>query len=151
METINLVIIIILFFMVLVNAFILFWIKNTEKRLKKFFMGKKAENLENYIDLITKELGLLKEYKEFSEKEINNNKKRLDQNISHVKTLRFNPFGEKGGNQSFAISLLNDKGDGVVISSIYSRERTNIFAKPIIKMNSEYELTEEEIEVLNKK
>jgi len=46
--------------------------------------------------------------------------------------------------------MLNEDGDGVVFSSLYSRERMSIFAKPIKNGKSEYELTEEEKEALKK-
>ncbi|MCX6747604.1 MAG: DUF4446 family protein, partial [Candidatus Nomurabacteria bacterium] len=70
--------------------------------------------------------------------------------ISGLETLRFNPFPDQGSNQSFAISMLNEEKDGVVISSLYSRERMSVFAKPIKKGKSEYELSDEEKEVLDK-
>ena len=51
--------------------------------------------------------------------------------IQRVGLLRFNPFDDTGGNQSFALALLNDQGDGVVISSLHSRETTRIYGKPV--------------------
>ena len=48
------------------------------------------------------------------------------------------------------MSLLNDEGNGVVISSLYSRDRTSLFAKPIKAGQSEFELTKEEKNVLKK-
>jgi hypothetical protein len=71
---------------------------------------------------------------------------RLSRSIQAVKTVRFNPFkgtGE-GGNQSFSTAFINENGDGVVISSLYSRDRVSIFSKPIAEFQSEFELTEEE-------
>ncbi|EKD62103.1 MAG: hypothetical protein ACD_52C00303G0003 [uncultured bacterium] len=45
--------------------------------------------------------------------------------------LRFNPFTDTGGDQSFALSLLDEKGEGFVISSLHSRENTRLYAKKI--------------------
>jgi hypothetical protein len=81
---------------------------------------------------------------------IHDSSRKLKKSIRGFETIRFNPFKDQGGNQSFAIAFLNDEGDGVVISSLYSRDRTSVFAKPIKKMASEFELTEEEKEALNK-
>jgi hypothetical protein len=67
-----------------------------------------------------------------------------------LETIRFNPFPDQGSNQSFAIGLLNEEKDGVVISSLYSRERMSVFAKPIKNGKSDYELTQEEKEALQK-
>ena len=54
-------------------------------------------------------------------------------------------FGDIGGDQSFALALLDGKNSGIVISSLHTREGTRIYSKPIIKGESEkYTLTEEE-------
>jgi hypothetical protein len=45
--------------------------------------------------------------------------------------VRFNPFEDTGGNQSFAIALLDALGDGVVISSLHARGSTRIYAKSV--------------------
>jgi hypothetical protein len=74
----------------------------------------------------------------------------LRKSIRGLETIRFNPFPDQGSNQSFAISFQNEDGDGVVISSLYARERMSVFAKPIKKGSSTYELTDEEREVINK-
>jgi hypothetical protein len=64
--------------------------------------------------------------------------------------MRFNPFIDAGSNQSFAIALINDEGNGIVMSSLYARDRMSIFAKPIVNGKSEFELSSEEKDVLNK-
>ncbi len=126
------------------------WIIKTEKRLKRFFLGKKAKDLEDTIIILEEEISKLKKSKENIEKEIIGINGKLKKSIRGLETIRFNPFPDQGSNQSFAIGMLNEDGDGVVLSSLYSRERMSIFAKPIKKGKSEYELTEEEKESLEK-
>ncbi len=126
------------------------WIVKTEKRLNKFFMGKKASNLEDTINALQEEIKTLKQSKTTTEQELSNINKKLKQSIRGLETIRFNPFPDQGSNQSFAIGMLNEEGNGVVISSLYSRERMSIFAKPIKNGKSEYELTNEEKEALAK-
>ena len=75
---------------------------------------------------------------------------KLRKSIRGLETIRFNPFSDQGSNQSFAIGMLNEEGDGVVFSSLYSREHVSVFAKPIKKMSSEYEMTKEEKDSLEK-
>ena len=75
---------------------------------------------------------------------------KLKKSIRGLETVRFNPFPDQGSNQSFAIGMLNEEGDGVVFSSLYSRERMSVFAKPVKNKKSEYELSAEEREVLKK-
>lgn len=126
------------------------WIWKTERRLKRFFLGKKAKDLEDTIINLEEEISKLKKSKEYTEKELKDINAKLKKSIRGLETIRFNPFPDQGSNQSFAIGMLNEDGDGVVLSSLYSRERMSIFAKPIKNGKSEYELTEEEKKTLEK-
>lgn len=128
----------------------IFWIVKTEKRLKRFFIGKKGKDLEDTLIHLEDEVKNLTLAKNKIEAELVIVNQKLKKSIRGLETIRFNPFPDQGGNQSFAISMQNEDGDGVVISSLYARERMSIFAKPIKKGNSTYELTEEEREVINK-
>ena len=68
-----------------------------------------------------------------------NLQKEIKANKAHLQKIgfkRFNPFTNTGGNQSFSMGILDENGDGVMISSLHSRESTRIYAKPIIKGKS---------------
>lgn len=127
-----------------------FWVWNTERRLKRFFLGKKGKDLEDTISILSKEIENLKTSRDKAEKELITINTKLRKSIRGLETIRFNPFPDQGSNQSFAIGMLNEDGDGVVISSLYSRDRMSIFAKPIKKGTSTYELSEEERAALEK-
>jgi hypothetical protein len=58
--------------------------------------------------------------------------------------IRFNPFNEIGGDQSFSIAMLDNKNTGFVLTSIFIKESARIFAKPIEKGVSQYQLSEDE-------
>jgi hypothetical protein len=58
--------------------------------------------------------------------------------------LRFNPFDEVGGDQSFALALVDGYGNGVVVSSLHMRDMTRVYAKPLKKWEAEHHLTDEE-------
>lgn len=140
-------------FFVFIGIFILLdiiWLISTEKRLKRFFLGKKAKDLEDTISIIEENIDKLVKSKEKTEKELNVINAKLKKSLRGLETIRFNPFPDQGSNQSFAIGILNEENDGVVLSSLYSRERMSIFAKPIKNGKSEYELTDEEKEALDK-
>lgn len=126
------------------------WVIITEKRLKRFFLGKKAKDLEDTIVTMQDEIVKLVKAKENLQKDITEINTKLKKSIRGLETIRFNPFPDQGGNQSFAIGLLDEEGNGVVLSSLYSRERMSVFAKPIKNSKSEYELSAEEKEVLRK-
>lgn len=71
--------------------------------------------------------------------------------LQRVGLIRFNPFGETGGNQSFALALLDDQGNGIVISSLHSRESTRIYGKPVLGWSeSGFEFSAEEKQAIEK-
>jgi hypothetical protein len=127
-----------------------FWVIKTEKRIKRFFLGKKAKDLEENLSLLEEEMAKFKRKQAEMENEIKTVNQKLRKSLRGLETIRFNPFPDQGSNQSFAIGILNEEGDGVVLSSLYSRERMSVFAKPIKGGKSEYELTLEEKEALKK-
>ena len=94
------------------------WIFKTEKRLKRFFIGKKAKDLEDTILNLEGDIEKLKKAKEKGEIEIKEINAKLKKSIRGLETIRFNPFPDQGSNQSFAIGMLNEEGDGVVLSSL---------------------------------
>lgn len=65
--------------------------------------------------------------------------------IQRVELLRFNPYDDTGGDQSFAIALLNNEGTGVVVTSLHARSGTRVFAKDIsLGKSKKYQLSKEE-------
>src|SRR3989344_5127880 len=105
-----------LIFLILAGVAILiifFWIFKTEKRLKKIFMGKKAKDLEDTIVGLENNIDELKKSKSAMEKEIVSINAKLKKSVRGLETIRFNPFPDQGSNQSFAIGMLNEEGDGV--------------------------------------
>ena len=70
--------------------------------------------------------------------------------IQKVGIIRFTPFKEIGGDQSFSIALLDKNNNGIVVTSIYSKETSRIFAKPIENSKSTYKLSQEEEETIRK-
>jgi hypothetical protein len=128
----------------------LLWILMIEIRLKKIFAGTKARNLEEMIVLVGKKINQLEETQTEINKHLIQIDDRLNKSIRNIETIRFNPFIDAGSNQSFAIAFMNDEGNGVVMSSLYARDRMSIFAKPIVGGKSAFELSTEEKEVLDK-
>jgi len=84
------------------------------------------------------------------EKFLNKTNKMAISSIQKVGIVRFNPFSDTGGDLSFAVALLDYQNNGVVLSSLHSREGTRIYAKPILNGQSKYNLSEEEQEALKK-
>lgn len=72
----------------------------------------------------------------------------LKSSFARVGLVRFNPFEDTGGNQSFALALLDGRGDGFVVSSLHSRTGTRIYAKSVTGGTSDAALSEEETAAL---
>jgi hypothetical protein len=64
--------------------------------------------------------------------------------LQKVGVVRFNPFQDSGGDQSFAIAVLDQGGSGVVLSSLHGRAETRIFAKQVMNGRSKHSLSDEE-------
>jgi|SRR3989344_3668538 len=127
------------------------WIAYLEWRLKKLMRGRSGANLEQIIDGLGKELNIFQNRHTALDKYLEGVEIRLRGSIQHVHTVRFNPFADKGGNHSFATALLDEHGNGVVISTLAAREKVNVFAKPVEAYTSSYELTDEEREAIARK
>lgn len=74
----------------------------------------------------------------------------IDNCIQKVGIVRYSAFKDTGSDLSFALALLDEKNNGVLLNGIYSREMSNIYGKPIKNGKSEYTLSKEEEEALYK-
>jgi hypothetical protein len=70
--------------------------------------------------------------------------------VQQIGLVRYNPFEDTGGNQSFAVALLDAHGDGFIVSSLHARSGTRIYAKAIAAGKAEAALSEEEAEALRR-
>lgn len=128
----------------------LVWLARLNRRFKTIFQGGKAKNLEEALTMLGRELGEVNAGLKAAEAHIGTLESRAQHNIQHVGVIRFNPFREAGGDQSFSIALLDEAHDGVVISSLYSRDGVRVYAKPIAGGASTYQLSKEEQQALKK-
>lgn len=129
-------------------AIALFFAIRLERRIRKLFVGQKATSLEGLMRDLVAHVEHLDTESQAHEAALAALTARLARQGHGVKILRFNPFKDVGGTQSFAVGIVNEEGDGVVFSSLYSRDRMSVFAKPIIGGSSDVELTTEEATVV---
>ena len=149
----NVLLIVAIFNVILLIAFVIAIVKitNISKKYKNFMQklgnGKHIEeDLENYmyrVERVEKQNG-----------EMVNLVKNLDHDlkrcIQKVGIIRYNAFNDTGSDLSFALALLDENNDGVVLNGIYSREMSNIYAKPVEDGKSSYTISEEEKEAIRK-
>lgn len=115
--------------------------------MKKLGNGKDIdENLKSYMEKVQKVEDLNKEIIQYCE--------RLDKTVDtctqKIGIVRYNAFKDVGSNLSFTLALLDNNNNGVVLNGIYSRDNSNIYAKPIKDGKSEYVLSDEEKEAIEK-
>ncbi|ADI03109.1 MAG TPA: DUF4446 family protein [Syntrophothermus lipocalidus] len=73
---------------------------------------------------------------------------RLPAMLSTLRVIRYKAFPEVGGDLSFSLALLSERGDGAVITGLHGREYSMVWAKPVQAFSSSYQLSEEEQAVL---
>lgn len=128
---------------------ILFWLVITlHKRVASFTRGNSGASLESVMRTLLKDHDIYMDKHAALIKVVEDINQRVMTSHRGFAMTRFNAFEHTGGNQSFCCGLLDENGDGMLLSSLYSRERSNAFAKPIHNFKCELELTDEEQKVL---
>jgi len=107
------------------------------------FLNKNIKEPKNLKEILTCFKNLEEDLERISN-DLENLKKENKLSIQKIGIVRFSPFKEVGSNQSFSIALLNGKDNGVVITSLYSREENRVYGKPIKNGKSPYSLSKEE-------
>lgn len=136
----------------IITVVLIVWLFVLERRIMRLLAGKGAQSLEGVIAALGQDIRALEKFRGNTESYLAGAEKRIKRSIQGVETIRFNAFkgNGEGGNQSFAIALLSENGDGTVISSLYARDRMSVFAKPIKNFTSPLEMTEEEKDAIKR-
>jgi len=121
------------------------------QKVAKLLAGGLGKNLPEALAALKKQA----EEQETFKKEIVTYLKAAEQRILRstqaVGLVRFNPFRDSGnGGQSFAAAFIDEKGNGLIISSLYVRDSVSVYAKPLELFKSTFELTAEETEAVEK-
>jgi len=114
------------------------------KQYKSLMKGVDSRNLEQLMLHNSRTLELSLQKMDSLEERLQHVESMLGKSIQRVGMVRFNAFKEMGGDLSYALALLDQKGNGIVISSIYGRDDARTYAKPIKAGRSTYQLSEEE-------
>ena len=125
-----------------VTAIVMAYRTNAVK--KKFFTGKQAANLEEFIINQNKKINELAKQSDYIEEALHGLQEVQKSSIQKIGLVRYNPFADDGGNLSFSLAILDGNGTGIVVTSMHGREANRIYAKSISNGKSEYKLTAEE-------
>ena len=133
----------------LITMILMISVIRNNKRYKKIMRGSKGKSIE---ELINNNLDRIDEAIENSQRSLditNSFEESLKGCVNKVAIMRYKAFEDVGSDLSFSIALLDSHHDGIVLTGIYSRQDSITYAKPIDKGISRYELSEEELHVLN--
>lgn len=116
--------------------------------LKDLFPKDNSRDIRNKFKEILESISGFEKNNNILENRLTGFKKESLENYSKLAVLKYNPYNDTGGDQSFSLVLLNGKMDGVLITSLHSRSSTRIYLKNIKSGQSELELSKEESKVL---
>lgn len=132
-------------------GFLSFLIWRTNSFLKSLFPKSGERDIRRKFEEVLKQVEAFGQSLEKLEDKLSKNSELELRHIQRVKLLRYNPYGDTGGDQSFTAVLLNDGGDGIVLTSLHARSGTRVFAKPVIGGKSgKHEFSKEEREAIEK-
>lgn len=131
---------------------LLIWNIRLELKIRCLSRSKKGFSIEDAIGDIEKDLKTLGIFRTDIEKYLVEVEKRLLRSVQGVSNISFRAFKgmDSGGTQSFAMALLNERGDGVILSTLHARDRVNVFSKEVIGFKPTLDLSDEEKEALTK-
>lgn len=118
--------------------------------LKSLFPKSGKTDFREKLEEVLKEVGGFKQDLKGLELDFKELKLEGLSHLQRIELLRFNPYHDTGGNISFTIAMLDNKGTGIILTSLHARSGTRIFAKPVFEGKSKYDLSSEEEEVLKK-
>jgi hypothetical protein len=125
-------------------------VSKLKKKYKKLLVGNDGKNLEEIlfknIDMID---SMKLRIKNLDEKSDLLNEK-VKSSIQKVGMIRYNAFDDMGSDLSFSVALLDENDTGLVISNLYGRNESISYGKPVINGESEYKLSIEEIQAIDR-
>ena len=119
-------------FLALASAFLFWKLTQTENKIKELIQ---EGQIQDYKEVFSK----IKKLEEISK-----------MTIQKTGIVRFNPFNDMGGNQSFIIALLDGKDNGFVISSLFIQEGNRVYTKEVKAGKSDHKLSKEELQAITR-
>lgn len=131
---------------------LLFWLWRTTRHYNSLIKNSDKKTLSSVLEGIQKTLSA----HEKKTKSLRKDLEKLEQNarlhLQDIQVKRFNPFSDTGGDQSFILSILDDNKDGIIITSLHSRENTRFYVKSVKGgAGEDHPLSEEEQKIVNKR
>lgn len=120
-----------------------------KKSVRKWKSIHATADLDEVYERTIQEVSRLQEELKKVREQVAQLRRDMQKKVSSAKVQRFNAFSETGSDLSFSVALIDDEQNGVVLSSIYGREESRTYAKPVQDGRSSYTLTSEEENVIS--
>ncbi|MDD2421782.1 MAG: DUF4446 family protein [Heliobacteriaceae bacterium] len=136
---------------VMALVFALIAILRSQRLTKKFNVFVRGTNKQNLEKMLLEHLTLQEEtghHLTAIDQRLAELAATMEETVRHIGVVRFNAFSNVGSDQSFSVALLDNQVNGVVFTSLYGREFSQVFAKPVSGGKSSYLLTREEQEAI---
>ncbi|WP_010074393.1 DUF4446 family protein [Clostridium cellulovorans] len=133
----------------LISIIVLFIsLSKLKRRQKKVFRGYDGQNIEKTITDYMDKIDEVNNFNEELSKKYGEIQNKLEKCVQKVGIKRYRAFDNVGSDLSFSLALLDSNNDGIIITSIFGRQESTIYAKPIDMGISRYDLSDEEKETL---
>lgn len=120
-----------------------------KRRLRALLGNSEAKDIEEAIIQSHQQLAQMKEDQGWLRKELNMLAEQAKKMKARTAIVRYNAFHETGSDLSFSIAIVDEAGNGLVLTGIHNRAETQMYAKPLENGKSKYSLSPEEIEAIN--
>jgi hypothetical protein len=117
---------------------------------RQFMQGRDGASLEGVLASLNRDMAGAQDLIEADRDRLREVEAVLDTAVRGVGVVRFNAFQDTGSDLSFAVALLDAGENGLVVSSIYGREESRTYAKPVREGKSPYQLSGEEQEAIRR-
>ncbi|AJS60689.1 DUF4446 family protein [Paenibacillus sp. IHBB 10380] len=141
-------IVIIVLFLLVTTMIQLSKLSKMRRRYDAMMSGNGVDNLESLLIDLKVQLDSMEDEQISQQKTLKGLSTQLRAVKGNVGIKRYNAFGERGNDLSFSMAIIDDNADGVVLTSIYNRENSYIYSKPLQAGESSISLSEEEKEVI---
>ncbi|CAM5786707.1 MULTISPECIES: DUF4446 family protein [Brevibacillus] len=125
-------------------------INRLRKSLNRLLSGTNGANLEEGMHRLFDEMDDVKKRQTDQQFLLNRLSQRIAGQCGNVGVVRYNAFDDIGNDLSFSLAIIDDSQNGVVVTSIFSRMESRVYAKPVEQGSSPYHLSEEEQTAIRK-
>ncbi|WP_019639404.1 DUF4446 family protein [Paenibacillus fonticola] len=141
--------------LVIVVVWLLIWnllqgskLRKMRRKYELMMQGSGVEDLESLLIDLKIQQGKIEDSQAEQKNVIDQLLKLVPKQKAKIGMKRYNAFAEQGSELSFSVAFINDEKNGVVITGIYNRDGSYVYAKPLTNGESPHALSPEEVEVI---